>query len=81
MRIDEIEIDDNNEMHITRHGISVAEVHQVFGNDPQIRRNRKGRAGTHVALGMTEGGRTVFIPFVDRGSGRIRPVTAWEVGR
>lgn len=80
MRIVEIEIDDGNEAHLTRHGVSLAEVQQVFGNDPEVRRNRRDRAGTHVARGTTRGGRSVLIPFVDRGAGRIRPITAWEVG-
>ena len=78
--ITEIEIDDGNEEHLTRHGISLAEVQQVLAGDPDIRRNRKDRAGTHVALGQTNGGRRVVVPLVDKGNGRIRPITAWEVG-
>lgn len=81
MRISEIEIDDGNEAHLTRHGVSVAEVYQVFAGSPQIRGNRKNRVATHVALGTTNGGRRVLVPFVDCGAGRIRPVTAWEVGK
>lgn len=42
--------------------------------------NRKNRAATHVARGTTIGGRLVLIPFIDQGAGRIRPITAWEVG-
>lgn len=51
MCITEIEVDSGNESHLTRHGVSIAEVQQVFANRPDIRRNRKNRAGTHVALG------------------------------
>ncbi len=80
MWIVEIEIDDGNEVHLTRHGVSLAEVEQVFSNDPDIRHNRKNRASTHVALGATDGGRRVLIPFIDHGAGRVRPIAAWEVG-
>ncbi len=85
VRIVEVEIDDGNETHLVRHGVSAAEVHQVFvhqvfAGNPEIRRNRKGRAGTHVAVGTTGGGRRVLIPFIDHGNGRARPITAWEVG-
>ncbi|MGI8815927.1 MAG: hypothetical protein ACR2G2_11815 [Pseudonocardia sp.] len=55
MRITEIEIDDGNEAHVTRHGVSLAEIQQVFSRNPEIRRNRKNRASTHVALGTTSG--------------------------
>lgn len=80
MRISMIEVDEANEEHLTRHGVSITEVHQVFDGQPQIRRNRKHRANTHVAIGKTAGGRRVLVPFIDLGAGRIRPVTAWEVG-
>lgn len=80
MRIAEIEIDDRNEVHLTSHGISIAEVQQVVANHPDVRQNRKNLAGTHVAQGRTSGGRTVVIPFVDQGAGRVRPITAWEMG-
>jgi hypothetical protein len=71
VRITEIEIDAGNELHVTGHGVSLVEVAQVFANHPDIRRNRKNRASTHVALGMTDGGRKVLIPFIDHGDGRF----------
>lgn len=80
MKITELEIDDGNETHVTRHGITLAEIVQVFVNDPDVRRNRRNRAGTHVAHGKTHGGRRVIISFIDKGDGRIRPIAAWEVG-
>lgn len=39
VQISEIEIDDGNEDHLTGHGVSLTEVHQVLANDPDIRRN------------------------------------------
>lgn len=81
MRVTEVVIDDGNEAHLTRHDVSVVEVWQVFAGEPVIRVNRRERAGTHIALGETDGGRRVMVPFVDEGSGRVRPITAWEVGK
>lgn len=81
VRIIEVVIDDANEVHVTRHGISISEVVQVLMNGPQVRRNRRGRSATHVARGVTDGGRIVLIPFANLGDGRVRPLTAWEVGK
>lgn len=75
-----LKIDDGNDEHLTRHGVSIAEVQQVLAGAPEIRRNRKDRAGTHVALGQTNGGRRVVVPLVDKANGRVRPISAWEVG-
>ena len=80
MQITDLEVDDQNEAHLTRHGVTVAEIAQVFANGPDVRRNRKSRTATHVARGRTNGGRQVLIPFIDKGEGRVRPITAWEVG-
>jgi len=41
VRITEIEIDDRNEAHLTSHGVSIAEVQQVFANHPDVRRTAK----------------------------------------
>lgn len=81
MHIDTVEVDDGNEEHLTRHGVSVIEIHHVFANGPDVRRNRRNRTATHIARGATEGGRQVLVPFIDRGGGTVRPITAWEVAR
>lgn len=81
MQISHLEIDDRNEAHVIRHGISLVEIGQVFANGPEIRLNRGVRSGTHVARGKTDGGLRVLIPFVDKGEGLIRPITAWEAGK
>jgi hypothetical protein len=62
----EVRIDEANENHVTRHGVSVREITQVFRNDPAIRRNRRARTGDYVALGITDGGRR------DRGDLQLR---------
>ena len=79
--ITEIEIDDANEEHLTGHAISIAEIQQVLSGAPDIRRNRKNQAATHVALGHTKGGRLVVIPLIDKSNGRVRPISTWEAGK
>ncbi len=58
---EDIEWDEGNVEHATRHGISAAEITQVLLNDPTIRRNRKGRSGDYYALGVTDGDRKVAV--------------------
>lgn len=76
-----IEVDEDNEEHLTRHGVTVTEVYQVLAGDPDVRRNRKQRTATHVAIGTTAGGRRLIVPFIDKGGGTVRPITAWEIGK
>lgn len=76
---DDIEWDDANREHATRHGVSVDEITQVLRNGPTMRRNRKGRAGDYYAFGVTDGGRRVVVVVAWSGLGRgVRPITAWE---
>ena len=76
----EVWIDEANEHHVTRHGVSVREIAQVFRNNPAIRRNRRARTGDYVALGVTNGGRPVLVIFSFVGENGVRPVAAWERG-
>lgn len=76
MRIDDIDIDEYNEEHVTARA-TLGEIFQVFANSPVVRRNRKGRAAEYTATGKTDGGRTLKIPF-DYRDGTARPITAWE---
>ena len=73
MDITGVEIGDGKQGAPHRHGVSIAEVQQVLAGGPDIRRNLEDRAGTHVALAQTNGGRSVVVPLVDKGNGRIRP--------
>lgn len=76
---DDIDWDDANRVHATRHGVSVDEITQALLNDPTMRRNRKGRAATHLAYGVTDGGRRVVIAVGWNQRARmVRPITAWE---
>ncbi|MEA2545885.1 MAG: hypothetical protein QOI09_1158 [Chloroflexota bacterium] len=74
----EVLIDDANEHHVQGHGVSVAEIEQVFRNEPMIRQNRPDRAAAYVAVGYTDGGSRAFIPF-DIVDGQARPITAWRL--
>ncbi len=42
---EDIEWDDSNSEHATRHGVTIDEVTQALLNGPSVHRNRKGRAG------------------------------------
>ncbi|MEU8818642.1 hypothetical protein [Actinoplanes sp. NPDC048796] len=76
-----IEWDDHNLEHATRHGVSAAEVDQVLNSGPKYYRNRKGRSGDLVAIGLTRGGRTVVVVVEWRPATAVmRPITAWEEG-
>ncbi len=66
---DDIDWDEGNCDHATRHGVSVVEITQALLNQPTVRRNRKGRPGDYYVLGVTDGGRRI-----------VRPITAWEQG-
>lgn len=81
MRIEAVEIDEGNEEHLTRHGVSAAEVYQALTGDPEVRRNRGQRTATHLAMGRTTGGRRLVVAFVDQGGGTVRPITAWEASK
>ncbi len=75
----EIEWDEANREHATRHGISVDEIIQVATNRPVVRRNRKGRSGDYYLFGTTDGGRRVVVVVAwDPARRVIRPIAAWE---
>ncbi|MGH9058567.1 MAG: hypothetical protein ACRDZY_03485, partial [Acidimicrobiales bacterium] len=48
---EDIEWDEANRVHATRHGVSVEEITQVLVNNPRVRHNRRGRPGDYYALG------------------------------
>ena len=73
----DVEIDDRNQEHVTAHGVSAEEVEQVFWNGPMIRKNRRGRRAPFIAVGRTDGGSFVVVPFEVVGQ-VARPVTAWR---
>jgi uncharacterized DUF497 family protein len=50
MRIDEIEFDEKNVEHVTRHGVSIEEIEGAFTTGTQIRRNPSGRTGDYYIV-------------------------------
>lgn len=79
-RFYDVEIDELNEPHVTRHGISVAEIYEVLRNDPVVRRNRRGRAAGYLAFGVSDVGRAIVVAFAYDGR-TARPIAAWEEER
>jgi uncharacterized DUF497 family protein len=76
---DDIDWDEDNREHATRHGISADEITQALLNQPTIHRNRKGRSGDYYALGTTDGGRKIVVVLAwDADRRVVRPITAWE---
>jgi uncharacterized DUF497 family protein len=79
---DWLEIDEENEEHVTAHGISPAELMQVFDGDPLWARNKKGRAGLWLMIGRTRGGRAIVAAVVyDQHRQSVRPITARDCER
>jgi uncharacterized DUF497 family protein len=76
---EQIDWDDANLGHATRHGVSFDEINQVLMSDPEYRTNAQGRSGDYVATGKTAGGRTVSVVVAWAPRTRtVRPITAWE---
>lgn len=76
---DDLEWDDDNSEHATRHGITTEEITQALLNNPTMRRNRRGRAGDYYAFGTSDGGRRIVVVVAwNPGRRVLRPITAWE---
>jgi hypothetical protein len=76
--IRELELDDANEAEAAAHGVTVVELLQLLDGHIRVFKNRKHRAGTHLLVGPTHGGRLITAPIAKTAiPGRWRPVTAW----
>lgn len=73
VRIDRVEIDEDNVDHITKRDVTIADIEAVFNSKPTIRRNKGGRTGDYYAVA-----RGVRVNFLYR-PGVARPVSAWRV--
>ena len=59
------------------HEVSVVELHQVFANGPRWLPNRKGRSGTYVMVGRTNGNRPIIAAVTyDEIRRAVRPITS-----
>jgi uncharacterized DUF497 family protein len=72
MWIELVEVDDENLEHVTRHGVTIAQVEAVFMSGPTIRRNKRGRAAEYCAVANG-----IRVNFRYR-PGVARPISAWR---
>jgi len=79
-----VEWDEENEEHVSRHGVSPWEVEEMITQgDFECIRHPKWRKGGKYARrfllrGRTLGGRPLLVVVERVGSERLRPVAAWE---
>jgi uncharacterized DUF497 family protein len=81
-RIEAVEWDEANEVHATRHGVSINEIEDALSGAVVAHRNKRDRAGDWYIEERTRGGRAVHVVFRYRvETHTARPITAWEVER
>ena len=81
LRIDGFDWDEGNREKCQNHGISIAEIEDVFSKDPRVAPDMEHSANEDrlLAVGRTNKGRPVFVAFTLRtkkGLRLIRPVSA-----
>lgn len=76
--IRDFEWDDDNEEHIARHGVTPAEVEEVFFFRFSVRRGRQGR---YLVLGRSAEGRHLSVVIEKKGGGWVRVVTARDMSQ
>jgi uncharacterized DUF497 family protein len=70
---------DGNEAELAAHKITLAEVRQVWANEPLFVPNIRHRAGDYKMIGLTDGGRALTIVIRYEADGRVlRPITGWD---
>lgn len=79
VHIAELEIDNDNEGELFRHGITAEELFQLLDDEYRVFRNRRHRAAQVLLIGRTHGGRVLTVPIASTHiEGRWRPVTGWD---
>ena len=69
----------SRELHITHHGVSEAEVHDVLARPLE---DRPGRDGSRVVLGQTAAGRYLRVVYVaDSERDSVFVITAYDLGQ
>ena len=66
----------------TKHGVSVAEVEDIFGSNPHIRKVSRGNVkgeNVYAAFGQTVGGRYLIIFYIRKLTGAILPISARDM--
>ena len=78
LRVYDLLFDDENAAELGRHGVRAEEVLEILANGPILKRNRKGRRGAYLMIGLTDGGSCVSIPIEPTHDPEVwRPITAW----
>lgn len=79
VRVLRIRWEDAPLMHLTRRA-TVEEIDEVFANQPAIyATNRMNHASTHKAVGRTDAGRRLVVPFIYLAeTNEAVPITCWE---
>jgi hypothetical protein len=70
--------DEENERKLAAHGVTIAEVIQVWTDRPRYFKNRGNRRATHAMMGETADGRLLLIPIERLRPGLWRPVTGMD---
>lgn len=76
--VDGLLFDDENEAKFAAHGVTVADVQEVFDFFPRFYTNLGGRRAPYVMLGPTYAGRLLLVPIERVMDQTWRPVTAFE---
>ena len=70
---DDEDDESGNVRHIARHGVSPDEVEEVLTSNPLVLRTGDGR---YLGYGTATDRRPLFVVFVHKGHGLVKPVTA-----
>jgi uncharacterized protein len=81
LRVSGFDWDEGNREKCQKHGVSIAEIEDLFTQGPRIAPDPRHSGGEDrlIAVGRTKAGRPVFVAFTMRTKSRrrlIRPVTA-----
>jgi uncharacterized DUF497 family protein len=79
MIIENLQWDEFNINHISRHNITPEEVEEVFFNGDISPRIERGRNNRYYILGQTFSGQYIFVVSEYLGKGKIRPITARDM--
>lgn len=72
--------DEDNEEHLSRHGIEDREAEEIFFNSYVITPNKKKHGPRRYRIdGSTNAGRSLRIIFEDLGSSTARIITGWDL--
>lgn len=79
IRVDELEWDETNLEHCTRHGLTAEIAESIRSKAPEFfRETRKGRTGTHAMVGPSADGRSWTVKMIRTNrQGVWRPITGW----